>query len=182
MTQPPKTIGVAGAGTMGAGIAQLACLSGARTLLHDPVPEALPRGIDQVKRQLDRGVERGRLRDDEARRRGRAARSRAEPVRPRRRRAGDRGGTRVARDQARAVRPARRRGRLRPTACSPATPPRCSSPRSPPASRRPERVVGMHFFNPAPVMRLLEVVAGGSSRRARRSRSRGRPARRWAST
>ena len=42
----PSTIGVAGAGTMGAGIAQLACLSGARTLLHDPIPEALERGVE----------------------------------------------------------------------------------------------------------------------------------------
>ena len=31
------------------------------------------------------------------------------------------------------------------------------------AARRPERVVGMHFFNPPPVMRLLEVVAGAQS-------------------
>ena len=31
-----QVIGVVGAGTMGAGIAQLACLSGARTLVHDP--------------------------------------------------------------------------------------------------------------------------------------------------
>ena len=31
------------------------------------------------------------------------------------------------------------------------------------AAVRPERVVGMHFFNPAPVMRLLEVVAGEQS-------------------
>ena len=31
------------------------------------------------------------------------------------------------------------------------------------AAARPERVVGMHFFNPAPVMRLLEVVAGVES-------------------
>src|SRR5207245_3107017 len=31
------------------------------------------------------------------------------------------------------------------------------------AVKRPERVVGMHFFNPAPVMRLLEVVAGAQS-------------------
>ncbi len=28
------------------------------------------------------------------------------------------------------------------------------------AAERPERVVGMHFFNPAPLMRLLEVIAG----------------------
>ena len=32
-----------------------------------------------------------------------------------------------------------------------------------PAASHPERVVGMHFFNPAPVMRLLEVVAGEQS-------------------
>ena len=50
MTEAPDTIGVAGAGTMGAGIAQLACLSGARTLLHDPIREALERGIEQIKR------------------------------------------------------------------------------------------------------------------------------------
>ncbi len=31
------------------------------------------------------------------------------------------------------------------------------------AAPQPERVVGMHFFNPAPVMRLLEVVAGAQS-------------------
>jgi len=45
-------IGVAGVGTMGAGIAQLACLSGARTLLHDPVPEALERGVEYIRAQL----------------------------------------------------------------------------------------------------------------------------------
>ena len=43
-------IGVAGAGTMGAGIAQLACLAGARTLLHDPDPDALERGIARIAR------------------------------------------------------------------------------------------------------------------------------------
>ena len=47
----PKTIGVAGAGTMGAGIAQLACLAGAETLLHDPAAEALERGLEQIRRQ-----------------------------------------------------------------------------------------------------------------------------------
>ena len=45
---------------MGAGIAQLGCLSGARTLLHDPIPEALERGLERIKRHLERGVERGR--------------------------------------------------------------------------------------------------------------------------
>ena len=58
---PARTLGVAGAGTMGTGIAQLGCLSGAHTLLHDPVPEALERGLERIRVQLERGVERGRL-------------------------------------------------------------------------------------------------------------------------
>ena len=51
---------------MGAGIAQLGCLSGARTLLHDPIPEALERGLERIRAQLERGVERGRLSESEA--------------------------------------------------------------------------------------------------------------------
>ena len=44
MSGMPDVIGVVGAGTMGAGIAQLAAAAGARTLLHDPVAEARERG------------------------------------------------------------------------------------------------------------------------------------------
>ena len=62
----PHTIGVVGAGTMGAGIAQLACLANARTLLHDPLAEALERGTESIKAQLERGAERGRLSAAEA--------------------------------------------------------------------------------------------------------------------
>src|SRR5437660_3573731 len=51
---------------MGAGIAQLACLSGARTLLHDPVPDALDRGRQSIRGQLQRGAERGRWSTEEA--------------------------------------------------------------------------------------------------------------------
>ena len=42
-------IGVLGAGTMGAGIAQLACRAGAQALLHDPVAPALERGVQRVR-------------------------------------------------------------------------------------------------------------------------------------
>src|SRR2546421_12119352 len=68
MAGAPGTIGVAGAGTMGAGIAQLACSSGARTVLHDPIPDALERGLQQIRAQLERGVQRGRLTADQAER------------------------------------------------------------------------------------------------------------------
>ena len=45
----PRIVGVVGAGTMGAGIAQLAAQSGLETVLHDPVPEALERGVTRIE-------------------------------------------------------------------------------------------------------------------------------------
>ena len=47
-------IGVLGAGTMGSGIAELAARSGARTLLYDPVSEALQRGVRAGVRDFTR--------------------------------------------------------------------------------------------------------------------------------
>ena len=51
------------------------------------------------------------------------------------------------------------------------TPPTSTSTRSPPAPARPQDVVGMHFFSPANVMKLLEVVRGDEDR-GRRARDR----------
>ena len=115
----PRVIGVAGAGTMGAGIAQLACQSGARTLLHDPDPEALARGIERVRSQLQRSAERGRLSEH------------------------------AARSAAACLHGAASLSELAPADLV--------------IEAAPERVVGMHFFNPAPLMRLLEVVSGAES-------------------
>ena len=56
----PRTLGVVGAGTMGSGIAQLGVGAGMRTLLHDPVPEALERGRERVRAGLAKWAERGR--------------------------------------------------------------------------------------------------------------------------
>src|SRR5438309_931005 len=66
MTEPPRTLGVVGAGTMGAGIAQLGCLAGMDTRLHDPFPEALARGTDYVRAALVKGAERGRWSEADA--------------------------------------------------------------------------------------------------------------------
>ncbi len=158
----PETIGVAGAGTMGAGIAQLACLSGARTLLHDPVSEALTRGLEQIRRHLDRGAERGRWSAEEAAR----AAERLE-------------GAPQLEDLAPCelvIEAAPERLELKQQlfarlsegiisdSCVLAT--NTSSllvTAVASAATRQERVVGMHFFNPAPLMRLLEVVAGTES-------------------
>ena len=49
----PRIIGVVGAGTMGGGIAQLAALAGARTLIHDPLAGAAAKGLERIGADLD---------------------------------------------------------------------------------------------------------------------------------
>ena len=71
-----RIIGVIGAGTMGAGIAQLAARSGARTILHDPLPEALERGSRYARDGLAKEAAKGRLSAEQAD----AAAGRIEPV------------------------------------------------------------------------------------------------------
>src|SRR3954467_7605058 len=66
MTQPPQVIGVVGAGTMGAGIAQLAALAGARTLLYDAAEGAVERALERIPQQLERGAQRGRWSTEDA--------------------------------------------------------------------------------------------------------------------
>ncbi|HYV16092.1 MAG TPA: 3-hydroxyacyl-CoA dehydrogenase NAD-binding domain-containing protein [Conexibacter sp.] len=158
---PPATVGVLGAGTMGGGIAQLACLAGARTLLHDPVPEALARGVETLRANLAKGAERGRWSGADAE----AASARLEPV-----------------DALDALAPCELIVEAAPerldlkhglyAQLSQIVAPDCvlaTNTSSIPvtaiaaAATHPERVVGMHFFNPAPLMRLLEVVAGEDS-------------------
>jgi 3-hydroxybutyryl-CoA dehydrogenase len=157
-TPPAEVIGVLGAGTMGAGIAQLACRAGARTLLHDPLPEALARGAERVRTGIEREAEKGRIGGEEAG----AALARLEVL--------------DALDalapcelviEAAPELPELKRelyGRL-----SGVVSERCvlaTNTSSLPvtgiaaAATHPERVVGMHFFNPAPLMRLVEVIAG----------------------
>jgi 3-hydroxybutyryl-CoA dehydrogenase len=160
-TTAPSVIGVAGAGTMGAGIAQLACLAGARTLIHDPDPDALQRGLGRIAQHLDRSVTRGRLtpqQGDDAKRMLEPAPSledlapcelviEAAPERLEIKRGlFERLGEVVSRDCVLAT----NTSSLLVTALADAAP-------------EPSRVVGMHFFNPPPVMRLLEVVAGAES-------------------
>jgi 3-hydroxybutyryl-CoA dehydrogenase len=61
-----RRIGVVGAGTMGWGIAQLGCLGGFETVLHDPIPEALEAGAGRLQAALAKGAERGRWTSQDA--------------------------------------------------------------------------------------------------------------------
>jgi 3-hydroxybutyryl-CoA dehydrogenase len=160
--QPPKTIGVLGAGTMGSGIAQLACLSGAKTLLHDPVPAALDRGIETIRKHIERGVERGRIDDLD----GAAAIERLHAVDTL---AGLSGAELVIEAAPENLELKRKlfadlEAEVVGTDCVLAT--NTSSLLVTAVAsglEHPERVVGMHFFNPPPLMPLLEVVAGTDS-------------------
>src|SRR3954467_6533607 len=71
-----QIIGVLGAGTMGAGIAQLACRSGAQTLLFDPIPAALEKGAARVEDGLRREAAKGKLSNED----GQAAAERLQAV------------------------------------------------------------------------------------------------------
>ena len=150
-------VGVAGAGTMGAGIAQLGCLGGYETVLFDPDGEALERGAERLRANLSRGAERGRWSEEEAR----AAAGRLELV-------GELGGLgecglvieaaperlevkhdlfdRLERVCAAGAVLATNTSSLRVGAIAE-------------RSQRRERICGMHFFNPPPLMKLVEIVA-----------------------
>jgi 3-hydroxybutyryl-CoA dehydrogenase len=156
-----ERVGVVGAGTMGAGIAQVACLGGIKTRLHDPIPEALAAGEERLRAGLAKGAERGRWSGDEAR----AAADRLQPAAE----LGDLGGCELVIEAAPEDLELKRElfARLA-EACAPdtvlATNTSSLSVTAIAAGvPRPQRVVGMHFFNPPALMELVEIVAGDES-------------------
>jgi 3-hydroxybutyryl-CoA dehydrogenase len=149
---------------MGAGIAQIAALGGYETKLHDPIPEALERGIERLREALHKGAERGRWSAEEAQ--SAAARVETAPS------LDDLGGCDLVVEAA-----PEDLGLKRELFASLAD--ACGSeailatntsslPVTAIAERMPgrERVVGMHFFNPPALMKLVEVVATADSSEA----------------
>lgn len=158
-----SVIGVLGAGTMGNGIAQLAARSGARTLLYDPFPDALRKGTESARRGLAKEAEKGRLTQEQAR----LAAESLEPVDE----------MAALADCELVIEAAPERMELKHEMygkLSEIVSERCVLATNTSSllvtaiaagATHPERVVGMHFFNPAPLMALLEVVAGVESSR-----------------
>src|SRR6186997_2942046 len=56
-----KTVGVLGCGLMGAGIAQVSAASGYKTIVREVNQAALDKGIGRIKKFLDGGVEKGKV-------------------------------------------------------------------------------------------------------------------------
>jgi len=152
-----ERVGVVGAGTMGAGIAQIAALGGYETRLYDPIPAALESGLEKLNASLTKGAAKGLWSKAEAD----AARDRA-------------GGAHSLADLAECdlvIEAApedlglkRKLFAALAEACGPETilaSNTSSLPIAAIAALVPgrERVVGMHFFNPPALMKLVEVVA-----------------------
>ncbi len=157
-------IGVLGAGTMGSGIAQVAALGGFRTLLYDAVPEAAVAGTERARGALAKGAARGRWSEAEAE----AAAARLVPATELTELAGCELALEAAPEDL-----ALKRELFAATAaaCGPDTvlATNTSSLRVTEIAvgvPHPERLVGMHFFNPPALMKLVEVVATEASSEA----------------
>jgi 3-hydroxybutyryl-CoA dehydrogenase len=157
MTETVDVVGVVGAGFMGSGIAQSAAAAGKRVLLHEPSTEPLDRSRAALEETLARAVERGRVSEDEAAATGARITytTTLEDL--------DAAGAVIEavyedRDVKRGL--FARLDEALPGATFLAS--NTSSIRIEElaqATARPERVVGLHFFSPVPVMKLVEIVA-----------------------
>lgn len=149
-------VAVLGAGTMGRGIAQLLLQAGAAVTLVDPFAEALTRARAALADTFDMLAAKGRLTGTPAALLGRLATSTEVAAVAGARWVFEAAPERLelkrelfhrVEEVAEGARLATNTSTLSVTAIAA-------------ACRRPERVVGVHFFNPAPLMRLVEVVPG----------------------
>jgi 3-hydroxybutyryl-CoA dehydrogenase len=153
-----ETIGVIGAGTMGNGIAQVASRAGYSVILRDVKEEFLERGLKAIDRSLQRDVDKERLQEEEKR----AIINRIRPV--------------TEMDELREasfiieavtenleVKASVFRALdelARPEAILASNTSSISITKLGAVTRRPDKVIGMHFMNPVPVMKLVEIIRG----------------------
>lgn len=153
-----KTVGVIGAGIMGSGIVQICALAGRDVIMVDISGEALERGVSSITGVLARSVSKGRLTEDDKA----AALARIRCTSSYEDLAGCDMVIEAATEnetlklailkQVDAV--------LRPDAVIATNTSSISITRLASASKHPDRFIGMHFFNPVPVMALVELIRG----------------------
>ena len=153
-----STVAVIGAGQMGSGIAQVAALSGTRVIMHDLNYELAERGLSQIRKALARSVEKGRISREDSE----AALSRICVGRE----------LSHACDADMAIEAVveavdvKLRGMeqldsiMKPDAIIASNTSTKSITRLAAATGRPDKGIGMQFFNPVPVMKLVEVITG----------------------
>ena len=153
-----ETIGVVGAGLMGNGIAQVAAMSGLRVIMSDMKDEFIQRGLDNISKILSRSVDKARMsikekdailarikttidsNDMSAADFVVEAATESEPLK-----------FQIFQDLDEICRPEV----ILATNTSSIPIGRIAA-----QTQRPEKVIGMHFMNPVPVMKLVEVIPG----------------------
>ena len=153
-----KTFGVIGAGQMGNGIAQVAAMSGLNVIMHDIEERFVQKGLDTITANLKRSVDKGKLDQSDMD----AALKRIETSVDLNNMAkadfvveaateNEKLKLGIFRDLDKICRP----GVILATNTSSIPIGRIAA-----ATSRPELVIGMHFMNPVPVMKLVEVIRG----------------------
>ena len=152
------TVGVVGAGTMGSGIAHVMARSGLNVVLCDVEQRFLERGLGQIRTNLGREAAKGKLNTAEI-----------EPVLARIAATTDRAALAAVELVVEAA-PERfdlkaevfraLDGLLPASAILATNTSSISITKLAAVTKRPDQVIGMHFFNPVPVMALVEVVRG----------------------
>jgi 3-hydroxybutyryl-CoA dehydrogenase len=151
-----RKVGVVGLGTMGAGIAQVCVQAGVETVGREVSEELAERARERIAHYLGRGVEKGRLIPEE--RDAALARLRTTTE------LADLAGCDLVVEAVVEELDAKRQlfreleGVVAPEAVLATNTSALSVAEIASATERPERVVGLHFFNPAPVLPLVEVV------------------------
>jgi 3-hydroxybutyryl-CoA dehydrogenase len=158
MTTSLATVAVIGSGTMGAGIAEVAAAAGHQVLIYDIAADAITRAIDGIGRRLASRVSRGKLAAEQAD----ALLARLHPAHD----------LAALADASLVIEAASERLEVKtalfaqlaeicsPSALLTSNTSSISITAIAAGVKHPERVAGLHFFNPAPVMKLVEVVSG----------------------
>ena len=158
MSAKIKTVGIVGAGQMGGGIAHVAALAGYNVLLYDISGQRIEKGIATISGNLARQVSSGKL-DDKDRK---AALARIAPAAQ----LADLAGADLVIEAATEDEQVKKRiyqelcPQLNPEAVLATNTSSISITRLASQTDRPERFIGIHFMNPVPVMKLVELVRG----------------------
>ena len=153
-----ETVGIIGAGQMGSGIAQVAATAGYKVLLYDISADRIEKGLATVSGNLARMVAHDKLTDD-ARKAALGQISAANEM-------SDLAGADLVIEAATEDESVKRKiyeklcPQLNPQAILATNTSSISITRLAAATDRPERFMGVHFMNPVPVMKLVELVRG----------------------
>ncbi len=153
-----QRVGILGCGLMGSGIAQVCAQAGYATIVREVDQATLDRGLARIRSFLDEGVAKGKVTPD--------ARDQALARLGGTTRVGDLAGCDLVIEAVVENLEAKRQAYadlqpvLAPTALLASNTSSLSITELGAASGRPDRFAGLHFFNPVPLMRLVEVVRG----------------------